>query len=277
MDPRPTQAPHHTASMLALGAALAGVQNAHGRQFVLVPQADGSSKLEFVEPMSRPVRVLGDVTAYDVASFCDYVNRHSDRAASLIYAKLTPAAFICVLNDHGKGTPGWRDHRCTFMLEHSPEYLAWHEQDGKQMGQREFMEFIEEQLVDFVTPTGAKMYELATNFKVHSQAKFNSGITQSNGSVKFEYTEVVEGGAGRTGNLEVPEEFKITIPVWAGLAQKKYAFGARLRFRLQGGVLSFLYALDRPAKVVEQAFADTLEAIKTKAKDVPVLFGAPGK
>lgn len=268
-----------TGALLALGAIMAGVRsNPHpdGRAFVILPQADGSAKVDYLDRPNAPVRATGLVVANDVASFCEYVNRHRDAHATVVYASLTPAGFICVLNDHTKSAAGWRDHRVNFGLEHSMELANWMEHDRASKDQRTFIEFIEEQLHDFVNPTGAKMYEIATNFKAKSGASFKSAINQANGSVQFEYIETVEGGAGVAGRISVPEEFTIKVPVWSGLGQRMYEFKARLRYKLSGGTISFHYALDRPKKVIETAFGDTLEKIKKDVKDCLVIFGSPG-
>lgn len=273
------EAKNPTATLLALGAALGRVQanpEPGGRAFVIVPDKDGGAQVVYLERADKPARSIASVVTHDVDSFCTYVLRHRDSLASVIYAKLAPASFLCVLNDHGTSKPNWRDHRVGFTPAHSLEYTAWSEHDRQPMGQREFIEFIEEQLHDFVSPTGARMYEIATNFKAKAGVNFKSAINQANGSVDFQFIETVEGGAGATGKISIPEEFRIHMPVWSGLEQKKYEFDARLRYKLANGQLTFHYVLDRPAKVVEEAFTETLDEIKKKVDKSVVIFGDPG-
>jgi uncharacterized protein YfdQ (DUF2303 family) len=213
-----------------------------GSDFVIVPSGSGQWRVEYLERPDLPHRKSGIVDVYDVASLCEYANRHLDQDASVIYARLDPAKFIAVLNDHGNAETGWGDHRCVFDLKHSPEYAVWIARSGKPMNQADFGEFIEANLPDFIQPQGAAMYELEA--------------------------------VGATGKMTVPEHFTIEIPVWAGLNQKKHAFGARLRYRLGGGTVTFTFELDRPHKVVERAFEDVLSVIREKVA-APVFFGLP--
>ena len=246
----------------------------HGKQFVIVPKGD-TAEVVYLDRPDHPPRSTGTVRAHDVQSFCAYAQRLLEDDIAVIYATLDPASFQCVLNDHTRTMAGWRDHRVVFKPAFSPEYKAWDEHNGKSMAQRDFAEFIEDNLPDFQSPAGAKMLEIAINFKAKQAASFKSGMSLSNGTVQFEYTETVEAGAGRTGQMQIPETFKIEVPVWAGLDQLKYTFDVRLRYRLNQGQLSFVYALQRPSKVVDTAFQEILAKIKQEVEGVPVIFGSP--
>lgn len=270
---------HRDALLVAIGAALGGVRNnPHdaGRAFVLVPQADGSAKIEYLEAPATPVRAKGQHVVHDVAGFIDMVDRHLNKAEAVIYAQLQPAQLTCVLNDHlASRKPGWRDHRVHFTMAHSVEFQAWAAGERSPMPQMKFAEFIEDNLGDFVTPAGAKMYEIALNVKAKAQASFKSGIHQQNGTVQFEFTEQVEASAGRAGRFDIPEQMKINIPVWAGVGQKRYDLNARLRYKIGNGAITFTFHLDRAQRVVEEAFLDILDRVRKELKEVPVVYGQP--
>lgn len=266
-------------AIIALAAGLGAPQaNPHkdGSAFVVVPNDGGGMEVVYLDRPESPVRKAGVVMVNDVKSLCNYANRHLNKEASVIYASLQPAKFIAVLNDHAKAATGWGDHRCVFDLKHSKEYDAWNACQKRPMNQADFAEFIESNLPDFVMPTGAQMYELALNFRAKQEASYSSAIRTQNGDVELSYTNKTEANAGAAvGKITVPERFSIEIPVWAGLGQEKRKFDARLRYRLGNGLVHFTYELDRPHKVVEQAFEDVLATIREQVKEAPIFFGTP--
>jgi uncharacterized protein YfdQ (DUF2303 family) len=271
----------NAAVLAAMVACFSDVhKNPHenGRDFVIVPAGGGQWTVEYLEQPDLPTRKSGVVNVYDVASLCEYANRHLDQDSSVIYARLDPAKFIAVLNDHGMGhkdATGWGDHRCVFDLKHSPEYAVWVARSGKPMTQGDFGEFIEANLPDFIQPQGAAMYELALNFRAKQEASYSGAIRTQSGDIELSYIQKTATEAvGATGKMIVPERFSIEIPVWAGLNQKKHAFAARLRYRLGNGTVTFTFDLDRPHKVVERAFEDVLSVIRDKVT-APVFFGMP--
>jgi len=266
------------AAMVASFSEVHKNPHANGRDFVIVPVGGGQWKVEYLERPNVPNRKSGIVNVYDVASLCEYANRHLDVDSSVIYARLDPAKFIAILNDHGsqhQEAAGWGDHRCVFDLKFSPEYAVWIAKSGKPMNQADFGEFIEANLPDFTQPPGAAMYELALNFRAKQEASYSGAIRTQSGDIELSFTQKTTEAAGAVaGKMTVPERFSIEIPVWAGLNQKKQKFDARLRYRLGGGTVTFTFDLDRPHKVVERAFEDVLSVIREKVK-APVFFGLP--
>lgn len=268
-------------ALVKLGLAVGEIHrnpNPGGRDFVLL--VDGAAtKIEYLERPDTPIRKTGIVVVHDAASFVNVTNRYLDKKAAAIYATLKPAGFVAVLNDNGATSdkPNWRDHRVSFTPEFSKEHQLWDSRKKQPMTQEQFAHFIEDNLPDFKTPEGARMLEIAVNFKVNRAVTFKSAINLSDGSAQLEYSDQqAGGGTGPSKKLAMPELFKIEIPVWAGLGAQKYVFDARLRYRVSEGQLSILYDLIRPHKVVERAFQDILDTIRKDVKDVPIFFGSAG-
>lgn len=281
-----TEAGTDTGALIALGAVLGEVrENPHpeGRDFVILPNEKGGAKIEYLERPPFPERRIGAVVVDDTESFILATNRHADKAHTVLYASLEPASFTAVLNDHGPKKDAdkdigahWRDHRVSFPLAYSKEFTLWNQNQKKVKSQEEFAFFIEDNLPDFKSPEGARMLEIALNFRVKNNIAFKSALKLADGSIDLQYTEAVEGGAGRTGNTRVPETFTIEIPVWSGLEAKKYVFEARLRYRVPSGSLQIHFELVRQHKVIELAFEEVLEQIKKGVKDIPIIFGKAG-
>lgn len=297
VDPQKVVGESNTAAALQAGIALANAQgnpHPHGDAFVLVPEG---YNLEYVKHPAIPPRRAGTVKLADAASFLEYWKRQSD-TGSYIYGSMSPAQFIAVLNEHSRpgapmpsasvrqgpfpesakqsiDGPNWRDHRALYTLAHSDEWMAWKARSGQPFeGNEQFAYWLEENVLDIVKPEPAKFMDIILNFKVRQGQAFGNKVNLHDGNMVVEYTNQVEGGAGQSGKVAIPQEFTIKIPVFKGLIEPKYEVGARFRYRLQNGGLTLRYDLIRPAKVMEQAFKDMLAEIQ-KASKTTVLFGSP--
>lgn len=246
-----------------------------GKAFVVLKNAAGDERLEYLnERFERPARKQGTVKLHDVASFLNYWGRQKD-AASAIYGNLQGATFLAVFDDHTV-EPAFRGHRAIFTLTHSVEWGTWAKQNNQPFkGNEEFGEWLENQVPDVIDPPGAKLLEIALNMRVQSNASFGNKAKLANGHLEFQYTNAVDGAATlASGEIAIPEQFVIEIPVWSGINATKYRMDVRFRYRLTGGRLSIWYELVRPHKVLEAAFKDVLSAIET-GSGTTVLFGSP--
>lgn len=249
-------------------------------EFIVVKAADGSDRIEWLfSQRGDPSRKSGTVKLKDADSFIAYFNMHG-KPPSPIYATLVPAQFTAVLNDHTAEKAGWRDFKAIFPVAHSREWDTWTKHNGKgaSFGSNEaFAIFVEDNSPDIVKPEPSVMLQLALNFRVNSEVQFSLAQRLQDGNVELAYNNVINASApsgNGAGKLKIPELFTIEIPVFDGLASKKYKVDARFRFRLADGKLTLWYELVRPMKVVEQAFKDLWEQIKKETK-APILHGTP--
>jgi hypothetical protein len=272
--------------------------------YAIVKKADGSEDIrlfaEFVDAKDEHGNVIGrEIVSYtypspphgivrnaalgDARSFCDYVaefvNDHTK-----IYADLKKQTFTAVFDDHkggdGKSSADWRDHRATFKAEHSMEWQLWNARNGRNNGfdgNTELAEFLEDAYFDVVSPPGADMLLIAQTFKINEDVNFKSAVPSANGTIGFTYEKVVSSSAGVAGELSVPEKIVLEIPVYSGLNPRKYQVSARFRHRLgSGGKLALWLELERPTKVIEQAFADIVKDISVVTGDRPIYVGDAG-
>ena len=223
----------------------------------------------------EPQRLRGTTALHDGPSFVEIVKQH-DQGRTRIYADGYDLNFIAVFNDVDRTyIPGWCDHRATYVLRRSPEWLLWERADlehGGMMDQEQFAEHIELCADDIVEPTAASMLELAQTFHAKKGVNFRSANILANGEQQFTYEEDLQATAGTGGKLEVPREFKLALrPFDNG---EKYAVTARLRFRLTGSKLSLGYKLVRPDVVTRDAF-DLLAGHIATESEVEVFRGNP--
>ncbi|MEY5098196.1 MAG: hypothetical protein RJA36_915 [Pseudomonadota bacterium] len=223
----------------------------------------GTLSEELTKKLPKPTRKKGLVKIRDLESFVRQVNKHKVEGLTEIYRTVNPPRFSAVINDHGAGEDdaGWGDHWFDYECPLSAEWKTWTGNDSKRMTQEQFAVFIEDNLPDIVEPVAAHMLEIATTLEAKKKVNFASGIRLSNGQNEFTYEESIQGTAGK-GKIQVPETFKIGIAVFEG--GPAYAVNARLRYRINDGLLQLWYDLERPHKIIEDAADELRRQVEEK-------------
>jgi len=270
--------------MLNAGAAMVapkfppfGVDEYDGRTpFVVVP--DGYDVRSVAEYMAQPSRKRGTVNILEAASLVEYVKKHGDPDTTVIYADVhyqtSRYKLTAILNDHGTASnqAQWRDHVATLEPVRSLEWDRWSAQNGKSMSQEVFAAFIEDNMGDIASvdkmPSGKDMLEMALSFQATSEKRFKKRIDLQGGGTQLEYVD--QADEATSTKMRFFERFTIGIPVFQG-ATDGYHMDARLKFRANGGALSFWYELVRPDRVFKTAVQTEISKIKEGA-GFPVLF-----
>lgn len=238
-------------------------------------------KAEADKLLDAPRRKTGVYKTHDAESFLAYLNKHGD-PDSEVWADAPNTKITGVLNAHEDtdGTiPGARfeDHRVEYTVLYTPAWKRWTEFDGKLLEQQDFAELIEERAVDIHRPTGADMLEVAQTFKATVGVHVESSTRLSTGQRQFTYHEEIDGKAGRSGQLEIPETFDLALQPFEGADAFKVT--ARLRYRMNDGVLRMGYKLERPEDVVREAFLSVLQKVQQGLVELnllntPILLGS---
>lgn len=260
--------------ILNAGASLSGLKFAstHGMgdalPYVLVPEGYNFEGKEHLLP--APLRKSGGTTLNDAASFIAVVNDQKNDDTRM-YSTINPPTFTAVFNDIAAGA-GWRDHQAKYNAPLSPEWKTWLGTSGRQQSQSDFAQFIETNLPDIAEPNGADVLEVSRTLEAKKKVNFASSIRLSDGSTQFTYEEDVQGSAQK-GQLKVPEEFVLAIPVFEN--GDLWRVEAKLRYRIgDGGKLSIWYELVRPHKVIEAAVKE-LRARIAADTGLNILVGSP--
>jgi uncharacterized protein YfdQ (DUF2303 family) len=262
---------------LKLGQQIGEPKSVGGVNYAVIPSDSKIQSLEMFQHSDyaeRPHRKKGTVKVLDAASFIEYYGLFSDEH-SRVFADETKSRVLAVLDYHGTGenAPRWGQHRLTLDLRYSEEWAAWTGRNGqaRKMTQVEFAEFMEDNAPDIVNPNAATMLEMARTLQAKTDVDFSSAVRLNNGQVQLKYTEQIKGTYGN-GNVDIPEEFTIAIPVYVGTP--RVTIRARLRYRLVSGKLFIWYDLLRPSDVERNAFIGVLDTIKDGLK-VNVINGEP--
>jgi len=235
--------------------------------FAVVPE--GYSLTDLEQFKDAPRRIKTRIELRSAQSFCDYVIKFAADGAS-VFCDLKGQTFTAVLDYHvDDSTPAWAGHKATYTCPIDSRWKTWTGRNGKQMSQVEFAQFIEDNLPDIVHPAGTDMLTISRNLQAKKKVDFKSDQNLSNGDIQFTYNETTTGTAGQ---LEIPQEFTLGIPVYEGGAP--YEVKARLRYRISEGKLTMWYDLVRPERMEEDAFKETAANIKQQCSGVAEIYDA---
>lgn len=249
-----------------------------GKPYTLVPPDWEVRDLERLLP--APTRARGLYTFGEADSFAQWVK---DRAtdSTRIYGTnnhTQGVGFMAVMDDTtGAEAPAWGEWRAAYHPIISPEWAIWSGMNGKRAGQKDFAEFLEQNVDDVFSgsasePPGAVLLELCSVLQATVKAEFSSAVRLSNGATQLRYAETVTASGGGNGAIEMPEMFFLGVPVFMG--GPTYKVGARLRYRVAGNQLTLGYDLVRPHKVVELA-ANDIKAKISEHTGLAVTMGVP--
>lgn len=247
---------------------------------IAVPKGMTLQAVDLEKMLDAPVRAKGTATFADAASFLAYVARFKT-TATIAWCAFDPQTFAlsfeAVLDDHtGPGSAGWRGHRASFTPALSHEWKAWKGSHKSPKAQVEFAEWIQEHETDIRSiegfPTSIQMLAMATDFVANEERSLKSAARLQSGGVRLTY--VADPDKGTTEAMQLFERFCLGIPVFHG--GSAWQIVARLKYRINGGKVSFHYELVRPDRVHEEAAKELIGAVRTGLEGVPLLMGSGG-
>lgn len=260
------------AAIRAAHIASPAIHGPHGARHILVPA--GFRLEEAHDPFRLPPHITNtEVVVDERASLSTYVNRFSDDRSILI-ADYDAGAILAVLDWHGDNQAGNLeanpcDHRCTLRLRPSEEFNRWAEMENKFHSQAEFAAFLEENAVDVADPEPAVLIEISRDLEGTQGVTFKSSTRLENGDRAFTY----ETETKARGDIKVPREFTLSIPLYAGEAP--VPLRCAFRWRINSGQLQMGFVWRR----VEYQRRAHFEQIAYAAADEtgrPVFFGRLG-
>lgn len=245
-----------------------------------------------------PERRTGTATFTELASFIAHTKRFAKLEKSVIFADVDPdaetAKLTCVVDYHGQGYDSkadWLRHRSTYAFPFSPEWQAWSGKDGVEMDQRAFAEFIEANIQDVISPsdagpgildftqrlavecaTPAALLQVSRGLQVRVNDRVHQAVTLASGECQVQYVTEHQDQAGAP--LKVPGAFLLGLPVFRG--GDAFQVAARLRYRVNGPKITWLFELWKPERCVDIAVKEAAEKTATET-GLPVLFGSPEK
>lgn len=231
------------------------------KPFVVIPRDSAVEDLERL--LAQPLRRIGTRHFTEIPSWVRYVNKHKD-SRTMVYAVVTDywMKLLGILDDHGDDDDhaGWRQHQAGFETQPTVEWKRWSGSNKREMGQREFAEFLEENLAQVLKPAGAEMLEVARRLEAKTTVDFTTAVRLDNGNEELRYEEKTEAKAGEKGVLQVPPGFTIGLVMFEGSAP--YSIDARLRYRIREKQLKIWFDLVNPHLAVRDAVKSMLDTVR---------------
>lgn len=239
----------------------------HGQRHIFVPP--GFTLKEAHDIYALPPTARGAVTVDDRVSLVAFANRFSDKR-SLIIADYDAGSITAQLDWHSANdadlVPHARKHSVTLQLLPSEEFTRWDKFEGSMHSQAEFAAFLEENAVDVVDPEPAVLIEISRDLEATQGVTFKSSTRLESGDRAFVY----ENETHVRGEVKVPREFSLEIPLYNG--EPPILIRCALRFKVtpQGLLLGFQWR-----RVEYQRRAHFVQIATQAAEDtgLPVFFG----
>lgn len=237
------------------------------RTFML-PPGYNLQEVDLSKHLPAPMRRSGTETLKTAQSFADWVKRYRTKDTIInVDRGNTVLTAIFNANPAGPSGAGWGDDVAVYACPLSDQWETWseHSQDGGLPGDKrgmrhvDFVQFIEDNLLDITEPASGAMLTILRSFEAKKDVQFKSAVRLENGSIGFNYVETVQQVEG-TGRLTMPDKFSITIPVFVG--GMNYIVDANLRYRVHSGGLTMWYELVRPQVTLDHAFNKVIETIR---------------
>jgi uncharacterized protein YfdQ (DUF2303 family) len=221
--------------------------------------------------LTTPVRPRGTVTLHEHRDFAAYTNRLGDPAETTVWADVEQLRVTAVLNDHvDHAAAGWRDHRVVLQLRRDKDWAAWLRLDGQLVDQATFAEHIENLVHTVSSPAAADMLEVSRTFQAKRHVNYSSATRLDSGDLQLSYEVDTTAKAGNKGQMEIPTEFLLGLPPFAGTDPVEIR--VRLRYRVHdGGQLGIGYQILRP-DLIEQAAFDLLLHQVEEDLDSPAVY-----
>lgn len=246
---------------------------------IAVPKSYDLKEVDTENLLPNPRRMRLKPSFATADSFLAYIARHQS-ASTVVWCDFNPQTFAlrfeAVLDDHAPGVPGWRGHAALFEPDLSAEWKAWKSMDRQAMAQVKFAEWIQEHEDDInsgtggTMPTSLQMLDMATNFVMNEERALKSAVRLQSGGTRLTY--IADADQGTVESMSLFEKFAIGIPVFHG-DPVAWSLIARLKYRNNGGKLSFSFELVRPDRVHQGAAKELIVKVSAGLGAVPLLMG----
>lgn len=249
-----------------INGSIADADFIQGTPFIIVPH--GCELKTFPELRESPPHVNASVTVTSAAAFLAYFNRFAN-PDSTILVDIEKAKIHGVIDYHIQEDdivlPQHGKHTVTYPCPLTPEAKKWFDNHKVAMNQADFAQFIEDGLLEIIEPSGSEMLEIASTLQAKNAVNFRSGVRLDNGQAQMTYEENIQGSAGVSGQLNIPQKIAIALRIFRG-DDVAYRIEANFRYRIKEGKLSMWYELIRQHTAREDAVKQIIETIKNGMK-----------
>ncbi|MBX8803145.1 DUF2303 family protein [Ochrobactrum sp. MR28] len=241
-----------------------------------------------------PDRKQGTASVQTLESFISLTDRHAT-PHSAIFADVNwrEPSLLAVIDYHPDDEDDPHADNCTHRIYYkfplSEEWAQWVENNGEKMMQSDFALWIEDHIADLAAPnpdeiqkyqeqfqttiaTPSELMEISRGLQVNVSSQVKNAKTLQTGEAQIIYDESHQTTDRSGGTLKVPGMFILSIPAFFMGAPVRMP--VRLRYRVNGGNITWFYQLYRPDLIITEAIKIDIATAK-KALDLPVYEGKP--
>jgi len=202
-------------------------------------------------------RKTGIISVESLESLVEYIHRHHT-SESAIFASSKDSAIKAVIDWHqtdGEEHGGFARHQAVLPFVFTERWQAWTAISGKPMHQKTLAEHIEEYLGDIVAPDAAAVLETVLTLSGKKSVAYKNATRLASGDTSIQWEETTEAKAGQSGELKVPSEITLRLPVYVG-CEEETTFDVRtmFRFHVHEGSLTFTLKMLGIERIRELAF-----------------------
>lgn len=241
---------------------------------VLLPHYVDVRSLE--QYQARPSRVRDSVIFNQVESFVDFYNKFAPvfTPFTKAYAKNGGVHVQTIFDYHTvtdgtdalmpEALPAFGHFTATLELDEDTELKVWRGNNNNFMPQMDFVEFIDANLHNIVTPEAAELLEMLQLIEGTRNAVFRSGQRLTNGQVSLAYDEDIQTTGGKK-KMTLPSEIHLSIRFFKHSPRRDVTVRLRYRITEKGGVF-FCYQIPQLEDLMELAYNEVVEQVKTGTK-----------
>ena len=218
--------------------------------------------------LPQPLRTTGTthlLTLLDLHAFLAKQAGHKEE--TVIYANRRDLSITAILNHTTRPSgPGWGDYRAKVTLTKSRQLTLWQAKNGQKMTQEQFATFLEENIEDIRTPSGADVLTFAETLEATRTEVFKSSIVTATGEMKLAYS------SERNGEQSSQLITKITlgIPLFDG--GEPYAVEVKISHRVSDGKLTFWYDLRHIEYLLDTAWKEQVTFLTETVSEMAHIF-----
>lgn len=174
--------------------------------YLIVPKGAGVVSLE--DSLPAPRRIKASKSFEEPDSFCKYVAQFQNELTR-VYGTPDKYGIGAILDDHQAGDPQWTDHRASLELVKSPEWNEWIAACGKELGQQELAEFLEDHLEQIASPDAGELLSDIRSVHISTNTRCES-VQREGGDIAFVYATETAAGT-KTERGKIPSKLTLLI------------------------------------------------------------------
>lgn len=241
-----------------------------GTPFVIIPNDHKIEDLSKYIPFPRRIKANRLFNARQ--SFIAYVEENKSKTTRVYLTH--EHKFIAIFDHHTvEDGPGWQEHRATFPLVQSREWLLWKQGNEQAFNQRNFAAMLEDRAEQIFQPPGRELLQLIRDLEVTQNQIVNGLVNEDGQQVKSCYVLEVSARSGGKGNpIEIPKRISIRVPILENEALREVEL--RLRLTVTPPGFSLTYEIVQLDRLEKEAIDGAVEGIEN-ATDIKIWKGSP--